>query len=116
MLARAGVSAAAACTAVGRVRGADQPLLCWASLPEPAPQASTMPQGAQLCLMVVSKGGRRSFKRDTHTLADKKEQSLSCCPTRANTESERARICSASLEIREMPTEQPAGVCASAGA
>lgn len=43
MLARAGVSAAAACAAVGRVRGADQPLLCWASLPEPAPQASTMP-------------------------------------------------------------------------
>ena len=38
-----GVSAAAACAAVGRVRGADQPLLCWASLPEPAPQASTMP-------------------------------------------------------------------------
>ena len=67
-------------------------------------------------MMVVSKGGRRSFKRDTHTLADKKEQSLSCCPTRANTESERARTCSASLEIREMPTEQPAGVCASAGA
>lgn len=57
VLVRAGVSAAAACAAVGHVRGADQPLLCWASLLEPAPQASTMPREAQPCLMIVSKGG-----------------------------------------------------------
>ena len=57
VLVRARVSAAAACAAVGHVRGAGQPLLCWASLLEPAPQASTMPREAQACLMIVSKGG-----------------------------------------------------------
>lgn len=57
MLARAGVSAAAACAAVGRVRGADRPLLCWASLPEPAPQASTMSPRSTALPMAVSKGG-----------------------------------------------------------
>lgn len=47
----------------GLARGADQPLLCWASLPEPGPSWSLLlsppapPRGTQPCLMVVSEGG-----------------------------------------------------------